>query len=120
MSSSPAIVTGQIVFVAAVLDQAGRNPKTRPLVIVSDPSDPEDPDIAIGVALSRQYRSRPADIYVKIPWQRNGHPVTQVREDCAAICDWLVEFPIGDITHIRGRVPGPELARILEIVRQLP
>lgn len=115
----PAIVLGQIVVVGNVVDQAGRNPKDRPVVIISNPNDPENPDTAAGVAISRQYHARPAELCVKLPWQRSRHPRTQLRDDCAAICDWIVEFNFSEIRKIGGRVPDAELNRILQIVSEL-
>lgn len=107
---------GSIVWVN-VSDQAGRNPKCRPAVVVTPDSEIKPGETIVVVAATSTF-SRPLPTNrVAIPWQRGRHPVTGLYKQCVAVCDWLLEVEQADVAEVAGVCPASVLAQILS---QLP
>ncbi len=115
--SSPA--RGRIVW-AEVPDPQGRNPKCRPLVIVTATEAIEPDGLVQCVAISSQLAQAPAEAQVELPWHAQGHPRTGLKERCAAVCTWLVEVPVSSIRSYVGSVPTRAMLQILQQIDDRP
>jgi mRNA-degrading endonuclease toxin of MazEF toxin-antitoxin module len=104
-------------------DPQGRNPKLRPAVIVS-PNEEIQPDApessVLVVAVSTRLDASAPEVSVELPWQRDRHPKTGLRERCVAVCNWLDRVELKDIQEYAGVVPGKQLLEILRKVAALP
>jgi mRNA-degrading endonuclease toxin of MazEF toxin-antitoxin module len=98
---------------ATVLDPQGRNPKVRPLVIVSRTEDIKSGETFLAVAISGELPKPLPDSYVRLPWHPQRHPRTGLKKDCAAICTWYVTLTEADITEYGGIVPSAQMQAIL-------
>jgi len=110
------LVRGLIVW-ATTPDPAGRNPKKRPVVLLTsqDEVPPGNPLIGVGVT-----GTLPAPLppdYVLIPWHRSRHPYTGLNKKCAAWCSWRVTIPLTDDVQVMGRVPDNAFVEICEKVK---
>ena len=76
---------GRIVWVE-LLDPQGRNPKRRPAVVITPDPDIRDDSEVLVVAISSQTDEAPNEVLVELPWDRQGHTRTQLKERCAAVC----------------------------------
>lgn len=102
-----------------VLDPQGRNPKSRPAVVVTPTGDIRpDGEIVVAAVTSRVEQSPPA-VTVELPWQHDGHPRTKLNRRAAVVCTWLVTVPASAVETVGGMVPFAQLARILEVIRSL-
>jgi hypothetical protein len=110
------LVRGLIVW-ATTPDPAGRNPKKRPVVLLTsqDEVPPGDPLIGVGVTGTLP-APLPAD-FVLLPWHRSHHPYTGLNKKCAAWCSWRVTIPLDDELEVMGRVPDGVFAEICEKVK---
>jgi hypothetical protein len=110
---------GRIVWVE-ISDPQGRNPKCRPAVVVTATEDiaPEGEVIVVGI--STQVDMAPADECVELPWDRNRHPRTGLKERSAAVCTWIKRAQVTSIKDLAGVVPGKQLLKILEKIGDLP
>jgi mRNA-degrading endonuclease toxin of MazEF toxin-antitoxin module len=103
---------GQIVW-TVLPDPQGRNPKCRPTVVVTPTAEiSSDGDMVVVANTSRLDMAAPGD-QVELPWHRDGHPRTGLREPSAAVCTWLVRIPSSAIDRYGGQVPTPQMLRIL-------
>ncbi len=107
---------GRIVWVE-LLDPQGRNPKCRPVVIVSPDTDIREDGHVWVVAITTQLDEAPAEVQVELPWERRGHPRTKLRERCAAVCSWMVRVSVASIQEYAGTVPGRQLLDILTRIK---
>lgn len=105
------LVRGLIVW-ALTPDPAGRNPKERPVVLLTseDEVPTGNPLIAVGITGTLP-TPLPPD-YVLLPWHRSGHPYTGLNKKCAAWCAWRVTVPLTGDIEVMGRVPDKEFAEI--------
>jgi hypothetical protein len=110
---------GRIVW--ACLRTAKGKREEHPAVILSPDSSivqPEDFDprtgqdnVIVVAGISTKYRNHP-NPYVPLPFRdsANGHPVTQLRKDCAAIVGWYQAiFLPDDVTALGGDVPASQM-----------
>jgi len=102
---------GRIVWVE-LLDPQGRNPKRRPAVIVTPDADIRVDGEVWVVAISSQRDEAPAEDQVELPWHRDGHPRTGLKEWCAAVCTWMEKVSVANIKGYAGTVPGRQLLDI--------
>ena len=112
------LVQGRIVW-AEVLDQGGRNPKCRPLVILtrSDRVPPGEAHMAVAVT-TRLEKPLPAG-HVMLPWHPQKRVKTRLCKPCAAVCTWVVEIREEDVLEQAGVVPDKQLAEIVRLVKEL-
>ncbi|MBI1903138.1 MAG: type II toxin-antitoxin system PemK/MazF family toxin [Planctomycetia bacterium] len=103
---------GSIVWVT-VIDQAGRNPKCRPAVVLTPTNEIEPGESVLVAAATSTFPSPLPTNHVELPWHRSGHPVTGLNRRCAVVCDWIQEVRQSAIVKIGGIVPTAQLAAIL-------
>ena len=110
-----ALQQGSIVWIN-LDDQAGRNPKCRPAVVVTPTHEINpDGDIQLVAAVGTFSKPLPPN-RVPLPWQHGG---LRTRRDkpCVAVCDWVVNAKASAIISIGGVCPRSVLSKILA---QLP
>ncbi|MEX2288310.1 MAG: type II toxin-antitoxin system PemK/MazF family toxin [Planctomycetaceae bacterium] len=107
-----ALQQGSIVWVH-LDDQAGRNQKCRPAVIVTPSHEIVPGQTIVAVAAVGTFSKPLPENHVPLPWQRGGHPVTGLYKECIAVCDWLVEIKPDAIVSIGGVCPPHVLRKIL-------
>ena len=107
---------GTIVWMQ-VTDPNGRNPKTRPLILVSPLDENGNHD---AVAVSSQVDLFREDCCVFLPWNHGGHIKTQLSKKCIARCDWMVKLKPSDVARVGGIVPQQTLIKILARITAKP
>lgn len=111
---------GEIVEVSEVYDPTGRNPKPRPVLIISHTADISAGEEILGVAISTKgIPPRPAKLpedLVELPHSDSGTCRTGLTERSVAKCRWLVRFSQERVLYKRGEAPGQ---RIEEVMRFL-
>ena len=111
---------GDIVIVENLLDPQGRNPKTRPAVVMT----PTDQIIAGGplyvIGITTTLTPRPTDDdFVALPWHADRHPRTGLDKRNAAVCRWLAYFDRTQVLRVIGHLPPRKLERIKDKVRNM-
>jgi mRNA-degrading endonuclease toxin of MazEF toxin-antitoxin module len=107
-----ALQQGSIVWIA-LNDQAGRNPKCRPAVVIT-PTECIVPGSRIDIVAAAGTFSKPLPTNrIPLPWQRGKHPVTGLYKECVAVCDWLDVVEQSDVVAIAGICPTAVLSKIL-------
>ncbi|MFL5241914.1 MAG: type II toxin-antitoxin system PemK/MazF family toxin [Gemmataceae bacterium] len=96
---------GRIVWVE-LPDPQGRNPRRRPVVILTSNEEIQSGESLVGVAISTTFDPSHSEEQVELPWHRAGHPRTGLNKRCAAQCKWLIEFEESSIEEYGGVVPG--------------
>ena len=109
---------GSLIY-AEVPDPAGRNPKRRPLLIVT-PSDALETGREIFcVAITSQIPDPLTEDMIELPWSRHCHPRTKLNRPLIARCDWIEKITVtDDLTEI-GYATDSVLERIEHRLRQL-
>ncbi len=114
-----ALQQGSIVWVELV-DPAGRNPKTRPAVVLT-PSNEILPGGTIYVAAASSTFNEPLPVnQVVLPWHPQKHPVTGLRKKCVVMCEWIAEIDPAHILEIGGVCPPSHLFQILARLPKIP
>ena len=75
-------------------DVRGRNPKTRPFVILNNPRDIKGGAILVGVAVTSTFREPVGAELVPMRWNARGTVQTGFREKCFAKVDWAHKIPV--------------------------
>jgi mRNA-degrading endonuclease toxin of MazEF toxin-antitoxin module len=101
-------------------DQAGRNPKCRPAVVVTPTNEIVPGENVVVVAATSTFNYPLPQNCVELPWQNRGHPVTGLNKRCVVVCDWLVEVDQSAIVGVSGIAPSGHLAAILAKVPPVP
>ena len=107
---------GRIVWVE-LLDPQSRNPKRRPAVIVTPDAEIRSDGELWVVGISTQLFESPAEVQVELPWHRDRHPRTGLKERCAAVCTWMERVSVASIQGYMGIVPGRQLLDILKQIK---
>jgi hypothetical protein len=107
---------GSIVYVK-VLDLQGKNPKRRPVVVLSPPDQVKPGEPFIGVAVSTRPQDPLPPECVRLPSNRQKHGSSGLSERCVAVCNWPVQFYAEDIEEARGMIYGELLYEIIEKVK---
>jgi len=111
----PKLEPGLIVQ-AEVVDPQGRNPKSRPLVLLmGDEAAPEGSLTA--VAITGTLPKPLSEFHVLLPWHRAGHPMTGLKKRCAAVCNWVIAVQRTAQIQLMGRVPDKHFAKFVAAVR---
>jgi mRNA-degrading endonuclease toxin of MazEF toxin-antitoxin module len=104
---------GQIVIVKDMLDPNGVNPKDRPAVIITHDDEILSGHTLAVVAISTILPGRPIPPHhVQLPWDRQGHPRTGLKNNCAAVYTWIEEIQESRILRPIGRAPDRKLEAI--------
>ena len=112
------LVQGRLVWVT-VPDPQGRNPKRRPAVVLTATADiAPDGELTVAAVTTRTGVA-PADAVVPLPWHRDGHPRTRLRQPCEVVCNWVLTVPMAAVEGTAGLVPGDRLAQVLARVAAL-
>ena len=106
---------GRIVY-TVVFDKQGKNPKRRPVILITPPDDVPEGQPLLGVAVSTQPTDPLRSEEVRLPSNRRKQGSTQLPERCAAVCDWAVQFYEKDIEEVGGMIYG---SLLLEIVKKV-
>ncbi len=109
---------GRIVWVE-LLDPQGRNPKCRPAVILTGDADIRPDGELLVVGISTLLDAVPPENKVELPWERQGHTRTGLKERCAAICTWKDSVSVASIKGYAGIVPARQLLAILDRVNAI-
>ena len=114
--SSPSF--GRVIWVE-LLDPQGRNPKCRPAIIIT-PTDDITPDGEVRVvAISTSLDAAPPEVQVALQFDPRGACRTGLREQCVAVCNWVVRIPVASIREYVGTVPGKTMYEIGEKVKRV-
>ena len=108
----PLLTQGQIIR-AEVRDQRGRNPKIRPLVIITSTPELQSSDPFYAVAITGRFEDPPAEDEVLLPWHRNGLAKTRLRKPCVAKCSWICEIRKDGVVEVKGFVPRECMEEIM-------
>ena len=94
---------GHIVWVR-MQDQAGRNPKCRPAVVLTATDEIIPNESIVVVAATTRFTEPLPDHKIILPWKPGRHPMTGLYKPCVAVCDWLAEVSQSDIQSVGGKV----------------
>ena len=112
------IDSGTILY-AECLDTERRNPKVRPLLVVSIPVVGQPLNC---VAISTQYNEPPRPVEVILPHANPGqHRAkchTGLTRPSVAVCDWLVQIAPGQEVQVVGHVKQLVLAQVAIAMRR--
>lgn len=117
MSVDPAKLTRARIVWVRVTDLQGRNPKTRPAVVLYPPAD-DSPDAEFQVACSSRTPPVPeneaAAFYQQGRDQPGGHPRTGLREGGWVYANWIRTVKVGEV---EGLAKFMNLAQFTELVK---
>ena len=108
---------GAILWVDRVPDRSGGDPKSRPVVILSELNDTVP--TVVGVAITTRFDQDLEPISVKLAYKRSGGCKTGLKEPSIALCDWIVPVTANQVTGKSGYVSSVVLKQIIEIVESL-
>jgi hypothetical protein len=117
----PSLVQGRIVWLE-VLGEEGRNPKTRPVVIVDQDPASISPDAHLhGVCVTTQISAELRSFCVPLPYRkRGGHNVlTKLNQQSNAVCTWQIAFLASKIIHFGGLVEPKHMRVIQEKLKEI-
>jgi mRNA-degrading endonuclease toxin of MazEF toxin-antitoxin module len=103
---------GHIVWVE-IHDQAKRNKKRRPAVVLTATGDLSPSRPLVVVAATTRFERPLREEQIELPWSRTRHPVTGLYRPCVVVCDWLVPIYQSQIINIGGVVPNHILEQIV-------
>lgn len=108
---------GHIVLVT-VSDLAGRNPKCRPVVVISESNCTDtNENQYLCVAVTSTFTRPLDDTMVLLPWNANRSQARSgLDRECVAKCDWLLEVRESAIERVIGYVGT---ARLLDILAKV-
>jgi mRNA-degrading endonuclease toxin of MazEF toxin-antitoxin module len=109
---------GRIVRVE-VLDPQGRNPKSRPAVIVTPTEEIRPDGEVVLVAITGTLNAAPPEMQVALPWQRQGRTKTRLNKPSVAVCTWVFKRPVSSIQSYSGIVPDRQMLEILDKINAL-
>jgi mRNA-degrading endonuclease toxin of MazEF toxin-antitoxin module len=109
---------GRIVL-AEIPDPQSRNPKIRPLVIVSDSEEIRSDQGLLCVGITSTFPRKLPDDCVLLAYHPRGHPRTGLKKRCAAMCSWLVEIDEEAVHRYIGMASPRELEQILDVLESL-
>jgi hypothetical protein len=82
-----------IIWITA-LDPAGRNPKQRAFVIISDCTGLKVGETVTAVAVTSTFREPVGAALVPMRWNARGTTETKFKRKCFAKADWLLQVEI--------------------------
>ncbi len=112
-TTPPPVRFADILFVDAVLDPSGQNPKQRRVVILT-PNDALAAGFPIAAApVTSQIPPVLTPDHVLLPFKNSPgtrHPATGLTRRAGIVCTWLVVVDPHDLNGRSGYVPGPHMA----------
>jgi mRNA-degrading endonuclease toxin of MazEF toxin-antitoxin module len=110
---------GSVLWVT-VADQAGRNPKSRPAIVVTPTSEIKSGDKIVVVAATSTFSRPLPGNRIELPWSPGGHASTGLYKRCVAVCDWVIEIEQSSIISIGGTIPKTTLDAIIAAMPEDP
>ncbi len=108
-----ALFQGRIVW-CLVPDQQGRNPKIRPVVILTpDPQKKTAEELVLGVCVTHEIGQSPKEDCVPVPWKLDGNVSTKLKVQSEAVCTWAVRFTKDEIRSVGGFLKPKDLEEVL-------
>jgi hypothetical protein len=118
----PKLVQGRIIY-KMVPDPQGRNPKDRPLVIVSkDPSKVTEDELIYAVGITSELTESDPNNYVLLPWAPLGKRcMSKLSKKCAALCTWVAKVKRSEIAdeNCGGLIEAVHVEKIIAKLREL-
>ena len=103
-----------------VYDPQGRNPKIRPVVIVTQTPEINATDPFAVVAVTGEFSDPLEDHEIALTYHSTGSACTGLKKPSVANCRWQEIITEADIVEDRGRrVTTRELAEILEQLKEI-
>jgi hypothetical protein len=109
---------GSIVL-AWVNDPQGRNPKARPLVVITPTNEILTSKLLVAVAVTGQFSDPLADDEVALPYHPAGRASSGLRKPCVAKCSWLLPIRSEDVLERKGFLTSERVVAILSAVARL-
>lgn len=101
---------------ATVLDEQGRNPKLRPVLVITDPKEIQPEGTVVVACITTTIKDPiPPHIFI-IPFDRKGHACTKLRSRSAVNAKWLHEVAYKDLQPPVGFIPDRKLLPILDYI----
>lgn len=113
----PRLSQGSILW-HECLDEQGRNPKLRPVVVVSSEADIASHAVLHAVAVTHTIPSPLPEYCVPLPWSRPRHPRTGLSSASVVNCRWIVTIESHEGLEPSGSVPVDALLKILRALRE--
>jgi hypothetical protein len=104
---------------ALVCDPQGRNPKVRPLVVITPTSEILASKLLVGVAITGQFSNPLCRDEVALPYHPGGRASSGLRKPSVAKCTWLVTVRPEDIAEHKGFLSAERLLAVLSAVQSL-
>jgi hypothetical protein len=79
--------------------------KERPMIVTSRRADITRTGQVFAVVCSTDFEEPIGSDEVRLPFDREGRCITQLREDTVAVCNWTAPFPVANIRKTGGLVP---------------
>jgi mRNA-degrading endonuclease toxin of MazEF toxin-antitoxin module len=109
---------GSIVL-AWIADPQGRNPKARPLVVITPTIEILTSKQLVAVAITGHFSQPLAADEVALPYHPGGRASTGLRKPCVAKCSWLVTIQADDVLEPKGFLATQRLLAVLKAVGDL-
>lgn len=113
------VACGSIVWVE-LLDPQDRNPKCRPAVVVSPTEELGTASAAWVAGITTRVQAADQETSVELPWHRDGHARTGLKQRSVAVCTWLCKIQLEKVLEVVGVVPDRQLREILRRLPQSP
>ena len=106
---------GQVVRIA-VPDPRGKNPKSRPVVILTETAELADNDEFVVACISTQFSEPLPQHCIPAPWSPDGHAKSGLRQPSVVKCRWLLKVKREDVEETLGHLSS---ATMLDIMREV-
>ena len=104
---------------ARVCDPQGRNPKVRPLIVLTPNAELDSKQLIAVVAITSKFANPPLDDEIPLPFDPRTTCLHTTAQACVAKCSWREEINIADVIETKGFVSRKLLAEILAKVIDL-
>lgn len=115
----PSVQQGSVIR-AWVTDPSGKNPKARPLVVVSTNSEIAREKSFVAVAITGHPDGSVLESdEVPLPWHAGGRCKSGLKKPSVAKCSWMCPLTLSDVIEIKGHLRGSDLDAVTIKVSQL-
>jgi hypothetical protein len=101
------------VIRARVFDPQGRNPKVRPLVIVTPTAEIPRAAELVAIAITGEFATPLAPDEVELPYHPGGRAGSGLKKQCVAKCRWQCRIKPVDIIERKGYLGVAKVEEIL-------
>lgn len=111
---------GSIVWVDGVVDEGGKNPKKRGMILLTADAQILSSEFLHFVCITGEFtKPIPPDV-VKLSYSNGSrHPRTGLSKESVAVCRWIQKMPRTAVPEPTGHCPQNQLNQILLIVSRL-